>query len=74
MKSDKNSTNSYISFDIFRNGYPKQLAAETILRSIKKYFNENKGPHSLTQVMFVLYDTESVNVYLSELGKLDVSK
>ena len=26
---------------------------------------------SLQQVYFVLYDTESINVYTSELGKLD---
>lgn len=59
------------------NGYPKQVAAQTILRAINKHFkilekNEKATSSSIKEVFFVLYDTESVNVYTSELGKLDI--
>ena len=84
-----------------RNNFPKQLAAQTILRAINNYFktdaataaaaaaaattatgttaaagesgSSTSGKSSLTQVYFVLYDTESVNLYKSELGKLDIT-
>ncbi|KAJ8022457.1 Core histone macro-H2A.1 [Holothuria leucospilota] len=52
-------------------GMPKQTAAETVLRAIKNYFVSVMAS-SLKQVYFVLYDKESVNVYISELSKLDV--
>lgn len=50
---------------------PKQTAAETVLKAIKSYFVSVMAS-SLKQVYFVLYDKESVNVYISELSKLDV--
>lgn len=50
---------------------PKQTAAETVLRSIKNYFISVMAS-SLKQVYFVLYDNESVNVFITELSKLDV--
>ncbi|PIK61858.1 putative core histone macro-H2A.1 [Apostichopus japonicus] len=52
-------------------GMPKQTAAETVLRSIKNYFISVMAS-SLKQVYFVLYDNESVNVFITELSKLDV--
>ena len=66
-------------------GFPKQTAAQIILASIRKYFSTAPtagvgasgagasagAGSSLQQVYFVLYDTESINVYTSELGKLD---
>ena len=57
------------------------MAAQTILRTINKHFKQLETDattggtlvkSSIKQVFFVLYDTESVNVYTSELGKLDV--
>ena len=61
------------------------MAAQTILRTINKHFKELEKnataaaaaaatvtKSSIEQVFFVLYDTESVNVYTSELGKLDI--
>lgn len=51
-------------------GFPKQTAAQIILRSISNYFTTCMTS-SLKQVYFVLYDSESVAVYTSELGKLD---
>ncbi|XP_076459668.1 core histone macro-H2A.1-like [Babylonia areolata] len=51
-------------------GFPKQTAAQIILQSIRNYFNTTASS-SLKQIFFVLYDTESVNIYTSELGRLD---
>ncbi|XP_025083826.1 core histone macro-H2A.1-like isoform X1 [Pomacea canaliculata] len=53
-----------------RGGFPKQTAAQIILQSIRNYFSSTASS-SLKQIYFVLYDTESVNVYTSELGRLD---
>lgn len=59
------------------NMYPKQVAAQTILRAITKHFkllekNDSLPKSSIENVFFVLFDRESVNVYTSELGKLDL--
>ncbi|RNA39158.1 core histone macro- isoform X2 [Brachionus plicatilis] len=57
------------------NGFPKQVAAQTILRAINEHFKSiesNKTKSTVDQVIFVLYDTESVNIYTSELGKLSI--
>ncbi|KAL5505115.1 hypothetical protein EMCRGX_G006496 [Ephydatia muelleri] len=52
-----------------QNNFPKQTAAQTILQSIRDYF-ASTPTSQLTQIYFNLYDTESVNIYTSELGKL----
>ena len=58
-------------FDIsFSAGFPKQTAAQTILRAISNYFVTVMSS-SLKQIYFVLYDMESIGVYTSELAKLD---
>lgn len=57
------------------NGFPKQTAAQTILRAINSHFKSlaaNKANSSLEKVYFVLFDKESVDVYTSELGKLEI--
>ncbi|GFR74775.1 core histone macro-H2A.1-like [Elysia marginata] len=51
-------------------GFPKQTAAQIILASIRDYFKTAKSS-SLKQIFFVLYDAESVNVYTTELARLD---
>ncbi|KAK7111174.1 core histone macro-H2A.1-like isoform X1 [Littorina saxatilis] len=51
-------------------GFPKQTAAQIILQSIRNYFNTTASS-TLKQIYFVLFDTESVNIYTSELGRLD---
>ncbi|CAG0896325.1 unnamed protein product [Darwinula stevensoni] len=53
-----------------RGGFPKQMAAQTILEAISSYF-QIKPASSLKQIFFVLFDNESVTVYTSELAKLD---
>ncbi|XP_069123211.1 core histone macro-H2A.1-like isoform X2 [Argopecten irradians] len=51
-------------------GFPKQTAAQIILKAISNYFVTVMSS-SLKQVYFVLYDMESIGVYTSELAKLD---
>ncbi|XP_052769994.1 core histone macro-H2A.1-like isoform X1 [Mya arenaria] len=53
-----------------RAGFPKQTAAQLILRSISNYFSGSMAS-SIKQVYFVLYDVESVTVYTTELQRLD---
>ncbi|XP_013781896.1 core histone macro-H2A.1-like [Limulus polyphemus] len=53
-----------------RAGFPKQQAAQVILKSISNYFVSVMSS-SLKQVYFVLYDMESIGIYTSELAKLD---
>ncbi|KAK2160739.1 hypothetical protein LSH36_127g06062 [Paralvinella palmiformis] len=53
-----------------RAGFPKQTAAQIILKAISNYFVTVMSS-SLKQIYFVLYDMESIGVYTSELAKLD---
>lgn len=50
-------------------GFPKQAAAESILRTMGRYLRE-RPKSSLKQVYFVLFDEESVNVYIGELERM----
>nr|XP_054773786.1 core histone macro-H2A.1-like [Lytechinus pictus] len=56
-----------------RAGFPKQTAAETILRTISHYFVSVMAS-SLKQIYFVLYDQESVDVYVTELNRLETDQ
>jgi len=52
------------------NKFPKQNAAQTILKSISNYFvTVMSSP--IKQIFFVLYDMESIGVYTTELARLD---
>ncbi|CAI9726220.1 histone macro-H2A.1macro-H2A.1-like isoform X1 [Octopus vulgaris] len=51
-------------------GFPKHTAAQIILRTISNYFASVMSS-SLKQIYFVLYDKESIDIYLNELAKLD---
>ncbi|XP_041362433.1 core histone macro-H2A.1-like isoform X1 [Gigantopelta aegis] len=53
-----------------RAGFPKQAAAQIILRAISSYFT-TVVTSSLKQIYFVLFDMESIAVYTSELARLD---
>lgn len=53
-----------------RAGFPKQHAAQLILKAISNYF-VNVMSSSLKQIYFVLYDMESIGIYTSELARLD---
>lgn len=54
----------------YRAGFPKQQAAQTILKAISNYFVSVMSS-SLKQIYFVLYDKESADIYAAELAKLD---
>ena len=56
--------------NICRAGFPKQQAAQTILKAISNYF-VNVMSSSLKQIYFVLFDMESIGIYTAELAKLD---
>ncbi|XP_046392887.1 core histone macro-H2A.1-like [Ischnura elegans] len=53
-----------------RAGFPKQQAAQTILKAISSYF-VNVMSSSLKQIYFVLKDMESIGIYTAEIAKLD---
>ncbi|XP_076843039.1 core histone macro-H2A.1 isoform X2 [Brachyhypopomus gauderio] len=55
-----------------RNGFPKQTAAQLILRSISSYFVATMSS-SIKTVYFVLFDSESIGIYVQEMAKLDVN-
>lgn len=55
---------------VYRAGFPKQLAAATVLRSISNYFSSTLSS-SVKQIFFVLWDMESIGIYTAELAKLD---
>jgi len=55
---------------VYSAGFPKQTAAQTVLRAINGYF-KSVMTSSLRQIYFVLYDAESIGIYTSELAKLD---
>lgn len=50
--------------------FPKQTAAQTILKAINAYFKGNRLSPTIKKVIFDLYDDESVNVYKLELGRM----
>jgi histone H2A len=54
----------------FSAGFPKQTAAQIILKAISNYFVTVMSS-TLKQIYFVLYDMESIGIYTSELAKLD---
>lgn len=71
LADEKNITSIAIpSVSSGRAGFPKQAAAETILRTISHYFVSVMAS-SLKQIYFVLYDQESVDVYVTELNRLE---
>jgi len=52
------------------NGFPKQEAAQIIIKAISNYFVSAMAS-SLKHIYFVLYDMESIGIYTMELAKLD---
>ncbi|KAI5096253.1 H2A histone family, member Y, partial [Silurus meridionalis] len=53
-----------------RNGFPKQMAAQLILKAINSYFVSTMSS-SIKNVYFVLFDSESIGIYVQEMAKLD---
>ncbi|KAI3373902.1 hypothetical protein L3Q82_022478, partial [Scortum barcoo] len=55
-----------------RNGFPKQTAAQLILKAISSYFVATMSS-TIKTVYFVLFDSESIGIYVQEMAKLDVT-
>ncbi|XP_026888661.1 core histone macro-H2A.1 isoform X1 [Electrophorus electricus] len=55
-----------------RNGFPKQTAAQLILKAISSYFVATMSS-SIKTVYFVLFDSESIGIYVQEMAKLDAN-
>uniref|UniRef100_A0A8D0GNJ1 MacroH2A.1 histone n=1 Tax=Sphenodon punctatus TaxID=8508 RepID=A0A8D0GNJ1_SPHPU len=55
-----------------RNGFPKQIAAQLILKAISSYFVSTMSS-SIKIVYFVLFDSESIGIYVQEMAKLDAN-
>ncbi|KAI4876439.1 hypothetical protein NFI96_012851 [Prochilodus magdalenae] len=55
-----------------RNGFPKQTAAQLILKAISNYFVATMSS-SIKTVYFVLFDSESIGIYVQEMAKLDAN-
>lgn len=53
-----------------RNGFPKQMAAQLTLKAISNHFVSSTNS-SLKNIYFVLFDSESIGIYLQEMAKLD---
>lgn len=56
----------------YRNGFPKQTAAQLILKAISSYFVSTMSS-SIKTVYFVLFDSESIGIYVQEMAKLDAN-
>uniref|UniRef100_A0A8C6VEX8 MacroH2A.1 histone n=1 Tax=Naja naja TaxID=35670 RepID=A0A8C6VEX8_NAJNA len=57
---------------LVRNGFPKQTAAQLILKAISSYFVSTMSS-SIKTVYFVLFDSESIGIYVQEMAKLDAN-
>ncbi|XP_077402789.1 core histone macro-H2A.1 isoform X3 [Vanacampus margaritifer] len=55
-----------------RNGFPKQTAAQVILKAISSYFVASMSS-SIKTVYFVLFDSESIGIYVQEMAKLEAT-
>nr|ADD84747.1 histone variant macroH2A1 [Cyprinus carpio] len=55
-----------------RNGFPKQTAAQLILKAISRYFVTTMLS-SIKTVFFVLFDNESIGICVQEMAKLDAN-
>ncbi len=68
-------TNSIFQFSLClesSNNFPKDTAAQTILKAVSNYFVTVMAS-SLKQIYFVLHDMESIGIYTMELARLEVS-
>ncbi|XP_036192856.1 core histone macro-H2A.2 isoform X2 [Manis javanica] len=53
-----------------RNCFPKQTAAQVTLKAISAHFDDSSAS-SLKNVYFLLFDSESIGIYVQEMAKLD---
>ncbi|OBS79169.1 hypothetical protein A6R68_18446 [Neotoma lepida] len=55
-----------------RNCFPKQTAAQVTLKAISAHFDDSSAS-SLKNVYFLLFDSESIGIYVQEMAKLDTN-
>uniref|UniRef100_A0A669PWN6 Core histone macro-H2A n=1 Tax=Phasianus colchicus TaxID=9054 RepID=A0A669PWN6_PHACC len=55
-----------------RNCFPKQTAAQVTLRAISTHF-DGTSSSSLKNIYFLLFDSESIGIYVQEMAKLDTN-
>ncbi|XP_051937095.1 core histone macro-H2A.2 [Hippocampus zosterae] len=53
-----------------RHGFPKPTAAQLILKAISNHFVSSTNS-SLKNIYFVVFDSESIGIYIQEMAKLD---
>lgn len=53
-----------------RNCFPKQTVAQVTLKAISAHFDDSSAS-SLKNVYFLLFDSESIGIYVQEMAKLD---
>uniref|UniRef100_A0A8D0G8H9 MacroH2A.2 histone n=1 Tax=Sphenodon punctatus TaxID=8508 RepID=A0A8D0G8H9_SPHPU len=53
-----------------RNCFPKQMAAQVTLKAISTHFDDTSSS-SLKNIYFLLFDSESIGIYVQEMAKLD---
>ncbi|XP_065263460.1 core histone macro-H2A.2 isoform X4 [Emys orbicularis] len=53
-----------------RNCFPKQTAAQVTLKAISTHFDDTSSS-SLKNIYFLLFDSESIGIYVQEMAKLD---
>ena len=63
---------NHILLPLTRNGFPKQTAAQLILKAISTYFVATMSS-TIKTVYFVLFDSESIGIYVQEMAKLETS-
>nr|XP_057942435.1 core histone macro-H2A.1 isoform X2 [Doryrhamphus excisus] len=68
----KLKTVAFPSIGSGRNGFPKQTAAQLILKAISSYFVATMSS-TIKTVYFVLFDSESIGIYVQEMAKLEAS-
>ncbi|XP_018416780.1 PREDICTED: core histone macro-H2A.2 isoform X2 [Nanorana parkeri] len=61
---------AFPSFPSGRNGFPKQTAAQVILRAISGHFGSSSSS-TVKNIYFLLFDSESIGIYVQEMAKLD---
>uniref|UniRef100_A0A6I8SQL7 Core histone macro-H2A n=1 Tax=Xenopus tropicalis TaxID=8364 RepID=A0A6I8SQL7_XENTR len=61
---------AFPSFPSGRNGFPKQTAAQVILRAISSHFSASSSS-TVKNIYFLLFDSESIGIYVQEMAKLD---
>lgn len=68
----KLKTVAFPSIGSGKNGFPKQTAAQLILKAISNYFVTTMSS-SIKTVYFVLFDSESIGIYVQEMAKLETN-